>query len=95
MVITRNKVCFLYFQMYNICAGKYALDFLLPANHLQLNTMAKTTDDIIVFLLMLVSILFEAVKTSFKHREIPIKRTKTELKKMLKSELVELVITYQ
>ena len=81
--------------MYNICAGKYALDFLLPANHLQLNTMAKTTDDIIVFLLVLVSILFEAVKTSFKHREIPIKRTKTELKKMLKSELVELVITYQ
>ena len=57
--------------------------------------MTKTTDDIILFLLMLVSILFEAVRTSFKQREVPVKRTKTELKKMLKTDLVELVISYQ
>tara|TARA_Y100001970_G_C13538556_1_gene511120 strand:- start:34 stop:207 length:174 start_codon:yes stop_codon:yes gene_type:complete len=57
--------------------------------------MTKTTDDIILFLLMLVSILFEAVRASFTQRELPVKRTKTELKKMLKNDLVELVISYQ
>ena len=60
--------------------------------------MAQTTDGIIVFMLMLVFILFEEIETLFKpktQRVLPIKKSKTELKKMLKNDLVELVITYQ
>ena len=59
--------------------------------------MAQTTDEIIVFLLMLLSILFEEVKTLLtpKNKVLLIKKSKTELKKMLKGELIDLVITYQ
>ena len=59
--------------------------------------MAQTTDDIIVFLLMLLSILFEEIKALVtpNNKVILIKKSKSELKKMLKGELIDLVISYQ
>ena len=60
--------------------------------------MTKITDEIIVFLLMLLFIFFEEVQallTPEPKRILPTKKTKTELKRMLKNELVELVIAYQ
>tara|TARA_B100000427_G_C14944064_1_gene349379 strand:- start:118 stop:366 length:249 start_codon:yes stop_codon:yes gene_type:complete len=62
------------------------------------NQMTKITDEIIVFLLMLFFIFFEEVQallTPEPKRILPTKKTKTELKRMLKNELVELVIAYQ
>ena len=62
------------------------------------NQMTKITDEIIVFLLMLLFIFFEEVQallTPEPQRILPIKKTKTELKKMLKNDLVELVMIYQ
>lgn len=60
--------------------------------------MKETTDGIIVFILMLVFILVEQIETLFTpkpKRLLPVKKTKTELKKMLKGDLIELVISYQ
>ena len=60
--------------------------------------MKETPDGIIVFILMLVFILVEEIETLFKpkpQRLLPVKKTKTELKKMLKGDLIELVISYQ
>ena len=59
--------------------------------------MAQTTDGIIVFCLLLLFILFEEVKALFTpdNKVFITKKSKTELKKMLKNDLVELVITYQ
>ena len=59
--------------------------------------MAQTTDGIIVFCLLLLFILFEEVKALFtpENKVFITKKSKTELKKMLKNDLVELVITYQ
>ena len=60
--------------------------------------MKEITDGIIVFMLMLVFILFEEIETLFKpktQRVLPVKKSKTELKKMLKGDLIELVISYQ
>tara|TARA_Y100001968_G_scaffold76310_1_gene67769 strand:+ start:1076 stop:1315 length:240 start_codon:yes stop_codon:yes gene_type:complete len=75
---------------------------VVPSHHRQKkfidNPMKKITDEIIVFLLMLLFILFEEVKTLFTpetKKVLPMKKSKTELKKMLKNDLVELVIAYQ
>ena len=60
--------------------------------------MKEITDGIIVFMLMLVFILFEEIETLLKpktQRELPVKKSKTELKRMLKGDLIELVISYQ
>ena len=60
--------------------------------------MKEITDGIIVFMLMLVFILFEEIETLLKpktQRVLPVKKSKTELKKMLKGDLIELVISYQ
>ena len=59
--------------------------------------MAQITDDIIVFCLSLLFILFEEVKALVtpKNKVMITKKSKTELKRMLKGELVELVIAYQ
>ena len=60
--------------------------------------MEEITDGIIVFMLMLVFILFEEIKALFKpknQRVLPVKKSKTELKRMLKGDLIELVISYQ
>tara|TARA_B100001250_G_scaffold311351_1_gene273268 strand:- start:632 stop:814 length:183 start_codon:yes stop_codon:yes gene_type:complete len=59
--------------------------------------MAQITDDIIVFCLSLLFILFEEVKALVTptNKVIITKKSKTELKRMLKGELVELVIAYQ
>ena len=60
--------------------------------------MKETTDGIIVFMLMLVFILFEEIETLLKpktQRVLPVKKSKTELKRMLKGDLIELVISYQ
>ncbi len=60
--------------------------------------MKEITDGIIVFMLMLVFILFEEIETLFKpktQRVLPVKKSKTELKRMLKGDLIELVISYQ
>ena len=59
--------------------------------------MTQTTDGIIVFCLLLLFILFEEVKALFtaESKVFITKKSKTELKKMLKNDLVELVITYQ
>tara|TARA_B100001113_G_scaffold280463_1_gene235266 strand:+ start:132 stop:314 length:183 start_codon:yes stop_codon:yes gene_type:complete len=60
--------------------------------------MKEITDGIIVFMLMLVFILFEEIETLLKpktQRVLPVKKSKTELKRMLKGDLIELVISYQ
>ena len=60
--------------------------------------MKEITDGIIVFMLMLVFILFEEIETLLKpktQRVLPVKKSKAELKKMLKGDLIELVIAYQ
>tara|TARA_B100001250_G_scaffold365130_1_gene345650 strand:- start:3501 stop:3683 length:183 start_codon:yes stop_codon:yes gene_type:complete len=60
--------------------------------------MEEITDGIIVFMLMLVFILFEEIETLLKpktQRVLPVKKSKTELKRMLKGDLIELVISYQ
>ena len=60
--------------------------------------MTQTTDGVIVFVLLLLFLLYEEVKALInpqKQRVLPTKKSKTELKKMLKGELVELVVSYQ
>ena len=60
--------------------------------------MKEITDGIIVFMLMLIFILFEEIEKLLKpktQRVLPVKKSKTELKKMLKGDLIELVISYQ
>ena len=60
--------------------------------------MKEITDGILVFMLMLVFILFEEIETLLKpktQRVLPVKKSKTELKRMLKGDLIELVISYQ
>ena len=52
--------------------------------------MKEITDGIIVFMLMLVFILFEEIETLLKpktQRVLPVKKSKTELKRMLKGDL--------
>ena len=66
--------------------------------------MTKQTDTTIIHFIMIIFIVFEALKTllsSFdssvikKTKVLPEKKTATQLNKMLKRELVELVIAYQ
>ena len=66
--------------------------------------MTKQTDTAIIHFIMIIFIVFEAVKTLLsslnstltkKPRVLPEKKTTTQLNKMLKRELVELVIAYQ
>ena len=66
--------------------------------------MYKQTDTTILHFIMIVFITFEVLKTlllSFsstkikKTKVLPEKKTTTQLNKMLKRELVELVIAYQ
>ena len=60
--------------------------------------MKEITDGFIVFMLMLGFILFEEIETLLKpktQRVLPVKKSKTELKRMLKGDLIELVISYQ
>ena len=66
--------------------------------------MTRQTDTAIIHFIMIVFIVFEALKTllsSFnstvikKTKVLPEKKTTTQLNKMLKRELVELVIAYQ
>ena len=66
-------------------------------SNLQVNKMAKITDEIIILCLSLLFILFEEVKALItpNNKIMITKKSKTELKKMLKGELVELVIAYQ
>ena len=66
--------------------------------------MTKHTDTAIIHFIMIVFMVFDALKTllsSFnstlikKTKVPPEKRTPTQLKKMLKGELIDLVIAYQ
>ena len=66
--------------------------------------MTKQTDTAIIHFIMIVFMVFDALKTllsSFnstlikKTKVLPEKRTPTQLKKMLKGELIDLVIAYQ
>ena len=66
--------------------------------------MTKQTDTAIIHFIMIVFMVFEALKTllsSFnstiikKTKVLPEKKTTTQLNKMLKRELVELVCAYQ
>ena len=66
--------------------------------------MTKQTDTAIIHFIMIIFIVFEALKTLFssfnstvikKTKVLPEKKTTTQLNKMLKRELVELVIAYQ
>ena len=66
--------------------------------------MYKQTDTTILHFIMIVFMVFEALKTllsSFnstltkKPRVLPEKKTTTQLNKMLKRELIELVVAYQ
>ena len=66
--------------------------------------MTKQTDTAIIHFIMIVFIVFEALKTllsSFnsslikKTKVLPKKKTTTQLNKMLKRELIDLVIAYQ
>ena len=66
--------------------------------------MTKQTDTAIIHFIMIVFIVFEALKTLFlsfnsslikKTKVLPEKKTTTQLNKMLKRELIDLVIAYQ
>ena len=66
--------------------------------------MYKQTDTTILHFIMIVFMVFEALTTLFssfisteikKTKVLPEKKTTTQLNKMLKRELVELVIAYQ
>ena len=66
--------------------------------------MTKQTDTTIVHFILIILMVFDALKTllsSFnstlikKTKVLPEKRTPTQLKKMLKGELIDLVIAYQ
>ena len=66
--------------------------------------MTKQTDTAIIHFIMIVFMVFEALKTllsSFnstiikKTKVLPEKKTTTQLNKMLKRELIELVCAYQ
>ena len=66
--------------------------------------MYKQTDTTILHFIMIVFIVFEALTTllsSFNSTQIkkpkilPEKKTSTQLKKMLKKELIDLVVAYQ
>ena len=66
--------------------------------------MTKQTDTAIIHFIMIVFMVFEALKTLLssldsslikKTKVLPEKKTTTQLNKMLKRELVELVIAYQ
>ena len=66
--------------------------------------MTKHTDTAIIHFIMIVFMVFEALKTLLssldgslikKTKVLPEKKTTTQLNKMLKRELVELVIAWQ
>ena len=66
--------------------------------------MTKQTDTAIIHFIMIIFIVFEALKTLLssldgslikKTKVLPEKKTTTQLNKMLKRELVELLIAYQ
>ena len=66
--------------------------------------MTKQTDTAIIHFIMIIFIVFEAVKTLLsslngsltkKSKVLPEKKTSTQLKKMLKKELIDLVVAYQ
>ena len=66
--------------------------------------MTKQTDTAIIHFIMIVFMVFEALKTLLssldgslikKTKVLPEKKTTTQLNKMLKRELVELVIAWQ
>ena len=66
--------------------------------------MTRQTDTAIIHFIMIVFIVFEALKTLLstlgislvkKTKILPKKRTTTQLNKMLKKELIDLVIAYQ
>ena len=66
--------------------------------------MTKQTDTAIMHFIMIVFMVFEALKTLLssldgslikKTKVLPEKKTTTQLNKMLKRELVELVVAYQ
>ena len=66
--------------------------------------MTNQTDTAIIHFIMILFIVFEALKTllsSFdssvikKTKVLPEKKTATQLNKMLKRELIELVVAYQ
>ena len=66
--------------------------------------MTKQTDTAIIHFIMIIFIVFEALKTLFssfnstvikKTKVLPEKKTTTQLNKMLKRELIELVVAYQ
>ena len=66
--------------------------------------MTKQTDTAIIHFIMILFIVFEALKTLLssldgslikKTKVLPEKKTTTQLNKMLKRELVELVIAWQ
>ena len=66
--------------------------------------MYKQTDTTILHFIMIVFIVFKALKTLLqspgiclikKPKILPKKKTSTQLKKMLKKELIDLVVAYQ
>ena len=66
--------------------------------------MTKQTDTAILHFIMIIFMVFDAIKTllssfdgslSKPTKVLPEKRTPTQLKKMLKGELIDLVIAYQ
>ena len=66
--------------------------------------MTKQTDTAIIHFIMIVFIVFQAIKTLLssldsslikKTKVLPEKKTTTQLNKMLKRELIDLVIAYQ
>ena len=66
--------------------------------------MTKQTDTAIIHFIMIVFMVFDALRTLLSFLDgslikptkvLPEKRTPTQLNKMLKKELVELVIAYQ
>ena len=66
--------------------------------------MTKQTDTTIIHFIVIVFMVFEALKTLLssldgslikKTKVLPKKKSTTELKKMLKKELIDLVVAYQ
>ena len=66
--------------------------------------MTKQTDTTIIHFIMIIYMVFEALKTLLssldgslikKPKVLPKKKSTTELKKMLKKELIDLVVAYQ
>ena len=75
-----------------------------PINTIFLNviTMNKETDAVIYFCITCVLIVWNAIQVLISMKNTrpifkvkPVKRTPTQLKKMLKNDLVELVLQYQ